>query len=93
MAGLGGPAEKRSLFNVTKANFENPAAVIFAMRLNGKLIGEAALCRFNYRGDAGLECRIAREYNGHGYGTEAVAIVADWSLYKVRFMRVVSVLT
>lgn len=57
MAGLGGPAEKRSLFNVTKANFENPAAVIFAVRLNGKLIGEAALCRFNYRGDAGMECR------------------------------------
>ncbi len=46
-------------------------AVNFAVRLNGKLIGEAVLYNFDYRGGAELGCRIDKAYAGNGYGTEA----------------------
>ncbi|MCI6569168.1 MAG: GNAT family N-acetyltransferase [Dysosmobacter sp.] len=90
VGGLGGPVEERSFFDVAKRDFENRAAVNFAVRLNGKLIGEVVLYRFNYRGDAELGCRIDAAYAGHGYGTEAFAAVADWALYKVHLIRVVA---
>ena len=90
VGGLGGPVEERSFFDVAKRDFENRAAVNFAVRLDGKLIGEAVLYRFNYRGDAELGCRIDAAYAGHGYGTEAFAAVADWALYKVHLIRVVA---
>lgn len=90
VAGLGGPVEERSFFNVARRDFENRGAVNFAVRLDGKLIGEAVLYRFNYRGDAELGCRIDRAYAGHGYGTEAFAAVADWALYRVHLTRVLA---
>lgn len=90
VGGLGGPVEERSFFDVARRDFENRAAVNFAVRLEGKLIGEAVLYRFNYRGDAELGCRIDRAYAGRGYGTEAFAAVADWALYKVHLTRVLA---
>ena len=45
---------------------------------------------FDYKGGAELGCRIAPEYAGNGYGTEAFAAVADWALYKVHLTRVVA---
>jgi len=90
VAGLGGPMEERSFFDVARRDFENRGAVNFAVRLNGEFIGEAVLYRFNYRGDAELGCRILPEYAGHGYGTEAFSAVADWGLYAVQLNRVVA---
>ena len=55
----------------------------FAVRLDGKLIGEAVLYHFDWRGGAELGCRIAPAYAGHGYGTEAFAAAAKWALYKL----------
>lgn len=86
--GLGGPVEEQSFFNVARRDFENRLAVNFAVRLDGKLIGEAVLYRFDYQGGAELGCRIDRAYDGCGYGTEAFAAVADWALYKVHLNRV-----
>lgn len=90
VGGLGGPVEERSFFNVARRDFENRLAVSFAVRLDGKLIGEAVLYRFDYQGGAELGCRIGRDYDGHGYGTEAFAAVADWGLYQVHLNRVVA---
>ncbi|MCI8909441.1 MAG: GNAT family N-acetyltransferase [Oscillibacter sp.] len=89
-AGLGGPVEERSFLDVAERDFANRQAVNFAVRLEGKLIGEAVLYRFDCRGGAELGCRIAAAYDGHGYGTEAFAAVADWALYKVHLTRVVA---
>ena len=80
MGGLGGRVEERSFFDVAKRDFENRQAVNFAVRLDGKLIGEAVLYRFDYRGGAELGCRIAAAYAGHGYGTEAFAAALAWGL-------------
>lgn len=90
VAGLGEPVKERSFFEVACRDFENQTAVNFAVRLDGKFIGEAVLYRFNYRGDAELGCRILPEYAGKGYGTEAFSAVADWGLYKVHLNRVVA---
>ena len=90
VAGLGGPVEERSFFEVARRDFENRLAANFAVRLDGKLIGEAVLYRFDCRGGAELGCRIDRAYAGKGYGTEAFAAVADWALYKVHLSRVVA---
>ena len=90
VAGLGGPVKERSFFEVAQRDFANRQAVNFAVRLDGKLIGEAVLYRFDYRGGAELGCRIAAEYAGNGYGTEAFSAVADWALYKVHLTRVVA---
>jgi len=90
VGGLGGPVEERSFFNVAARDFENRLAVNFAVRLDGKLIGEAVLYRFDYRGGAELGCRIDKTYAGNGYGTEAFTAVAEWGLYKAQLTRVVA---
>ena len=90
VAGLGGPVEERSFFDVARRDFDNRLAANFAVRLDGKLIGEAVLYRFDCRGGAELGCRVDRAYAGKGYGTEAFAAVADWALYKVHLSRVVA---
>ena len=90
VGGLGGRVEERSFFDVAKRDFENRQAVNFAVRLEGKLIGEAVLYRFDCRGGAELGCRIDKAYAGNGYGTEAFAAVAEWGLYKIHLSRVVA---
>jgi len=90
VGGLGGPVEERSFFNVAQTDFANRQAVNFAVRLDGKLIGEAVLYRFDCRGNAELGCRIDQAYAGNGYGTEAFAAVANWALYQISLNRVVA---
>ena len=62
----------------------------FAVRLDGKFIGEAVLYHFDCRGGAELGCRIDSACAGLGYGTEAFAAVANWALYKLNLDRVVA---
>ena len=90
VGGLGGPVEERSFFEVAQRDFENRQAVNFAVRLDGKLIGEAVLYRFDGRGGAELCCRIDSAYAGNGYGTEAFTAVAEWGLYKLQLTKVVA---
>ena len=73
---------------MAKRDFENRQAVNFAVRLDGKLIGEAVLYRFDWRGGAELGCRIDPAYAGHGYGAEAFAAAADWALFRLSLARV-----
>ena len=83
VGGLKGPVTPRSFYDVAQRDFQNRLAANFAVRLDGKFIGEAVLYNFDYRGSAELGCRISAEYAGNGYGTEAFAAVADWGLYRV----------
>ena len=90
VGGLGGPVEETSFFDVANRDFANRLAVNFAVRLDGKLIGEAVLYNFDFRGGAELGCRIDAAHGGQGYGTEAFAAAADWALYQVHLTRVVA---
>jgi len=75
---------------VTRHDFANHLAVNFAVRLDDKLIGEAVLYSFDYKGAAELGCRIFPEYAGHGYGAEAFRTVAEWSLYELGLYKLVA---
>ncbi len=71
-------------------DFARHAALNFAVRLDGALIGEAVLYNFNWRGCAELGCRIAPEHAGNGYGAEAFAAAAEWGLYELQLEAVVA---
>lgn len=88
VAGLGAPVRERSFFEVAQRDFDNRLAANFAVRLDGKLIGEAVLYNFDCRGGAELGCRIDAAFAGNGYGAEAFGAVADWGLYSVQLSRV-----
>ena len=75
---------------VAHEDFARRRAANFAIRLDGALIGEAVLYRFDSRGGAELGCRISPDFAGHGYGTEAFSTVADWALYRLHLAHVVA---
>ena len=75
---------------MARRDFDDRLAVNFAVRLEGRLIGEAVLYNLDWRGGAELGCRIAPAYAGHGYGTEAFAAAAEWALYRLGLDRVVA---
>lgn len=84
---LAGELTEDYFLNVARHDFSAKLAVNFAVRLDGKMIGEAVLYRFNARGEAELGCRILPEYSGNAYGAEAFARVADWTLYSLGLRR------
>ncbi|MEE3420180.1 MAG: GNAT family N-acetyltransferase [Lachnospiraceae bacterium] len=84
------PYTKHSFFDVQEADWTARNAINFAIRLDGKFIGEAVLYNFDFRGGAELGCRIAKEYAGNGYGTEAFQAVANWALYTVHMRNIVA---
>ena len=75
---------------MARHDFDRRMAVNFAVRLDGQLIGEAVLYNFDWRGGAELGCRVAPQFAGHGYGTEAFAAAADWALYRLGLGKVVA---
>lgn len=87
---LHGELTEDYFLNVVREDFAAHRAVNFAVRLCGKCIGEAVLYAPDWRGGAELGCRIAPQYAGNGYGTEAFAAVAEWALYRLGLTRVVA---
>ena len=77
---LEGELTEDYFLNAAREDFRNKLEMSFAVRLEGKFIGEAVLHHFDYRGGAELGCRILPEYAGNGYGAEAFRRVAEWSL-------------
>ena len=87
---LRGQLTEDYFLDVARHDFDRRLAVNFAVRLDGRLIGEAVLYRFDWRGGAELGCRVAPDFAGHGYGTEAFAAAADWALYRLGLDNVVA---
>lgn len=84
---LKGELTEDYFLEVTRHDFANKLAVNFAIRLDGKFIGEAVLYNSDYKGAAELGCRILPEYAGNGYGAEAFRRVAEWSIYQLGLYR------
>ena len=80
---LQGELTEDYFLQVVREDFAARRAVNFAVRLQGKCIGEAVLYAPDWRGGAELGCRIAPQWAGNGYGTEAFAAVAEWALYRL----------
>ena len=84
------PFTDESFYNVAKSDWKARLAINFAIRLNGKMIGEAVLYHFDLKGGAELGARVSREYSGKGYGTEAFQAVCSWALHDLRMLKVVA---
>lgn len=76
--------------SVAAEDFRLRRCVNFAVRLDGRCIGEVVLYNPDFCGGAELGCRIAPQFAGHGYGTEAFAAAARWALYRLGLTRVVA---
>ena len=76
--------------DVVREDFAKKRAINFAIRLDGKCIGEVLLYRFDGKGGAEEGCRIAPEYGEQGYGVEAFRAVAEWGLYQRHLGHVVA---
>lgn len=87
---LKGELTEDYFLQVVREDFAAHRAVNFAVRLHGKCIGEVVLYAPDWRGGAELGCRIAPQFAGNGYGTEAFAAVAEWALYRLGLDRVVA---
>ena len=87
---LKGELTEDYFLDVARHDFAKRWAVNFAIRLDGKCIGEAVMYNVDWRGGAELGVRIAPEFAGHGYGTEAFAAAAEWGLYGLLLERVVA---
>lgn len=84
---LKGELTEDYFLETARQDFAHRLAVNFAVRLDGQLIGEAVLYRFDYKGQAELGCRILPEFAGNGYGREAFQTAAEWSLYTLGLRR------
>ena len=84
---LDGELTEDYFLEVARRDFAGKLAVNFAVRLDGRLIGEAVLYQFDYKGSAELGCRILPEFAGSGYGREAFRRAAEWSLYELGLCR------
>lgn len=75
---------------VANEDFAGRRAMSLAVRCGREMIGEVVLYRFDARGSAELGVRILPEFEGQGYGKEAFAALADWSLYTLGLPRLVA---
>lgn len=85
---LHGELTEDYFLDVVREDFAARRAVNFAIRLDGRCIGEAVLYNCDWRGGMELGCRIAPEFAGHGYGTETFSAVAEWALYRLGLAKV-----
>lgn len=84
---LAGELTEDYFLNVVREDFKSKLAVNFAVRLDGRFIGEVVLYRFDFKGGAELGCRILPEYDGNGYGAEAYRRAAEWCIYSLGLYR------
>lgn len=87
---LTGELKEDYFYKVAKSDFKNKLCVNFAIRIDGKFIGETVLFNFNYRGECELGVRILPEYDGNGYGYEAFETTMQWALYGLGINRLKS---
>ncbi len=81
-----GPVDEDTFFDSVQYDMQAGDSVNFAVRLSedGPMIGEAVLWNFTLDGIAEIGCRIAREYQGKGYGRAAFAALAGFAGHSLR---------
>lgn len=84
----GAPTDGLYFCRVAEEDFLARRTLNLAVRLQGTLIGEVLLYRFDNRGSCEIGVRILPAYGGLGYGREAFAALADWALYTLGIPRV-----
>jgi len=75
-------------YNVAKKDFDERLCLNLAIRKDGHMIGEIVLYEADYRGGIEIGCRLFKEFEGKGYGKEAMQAAADWAIYSAGFRKV-----
>ncbi|MGI6607955.1 MAG: GNAT family N-acetyltransferase [Erysipelotrichaceae bacterium] len=70
-------------YQTAVSDFKNRVCLSLAIRLENRMIGEAVINEFDFRGSANIGIRLLPEYTGKGYGREALDTVCDYALYKI----------
>ena len=73
---------------VAAGDFAERMCLNLAVRLDGKMIGEVVLYEADYKGGIEIGCRLLKEYEGCGFGREAMAAVSDWAIYSAGFRKI-----
>lgn len=73
---------------VARSDFEERMCLNLAVRLGDSMIGEVVLYESDYKGSIEIGCRLLKEYEGRGYGREAMLAAADWAIYAAGFRTV-----
>lgn len=71
-----------------KKDFSNRMAMNFAIRKDGKFVGEAILYNFDFKGGAEIGVRILPEADGQGIGRYAFNLVADYAIYTLELVQI-----
>ncbi len=66
-----------------RKDFASRITMTFAVRLAGDFLGEVILYNFDYKGAAEIGIRLLPEYEGNGYGREALRTVISYGLYRL----------
>ena len=77
-------------YDVAKRDEKNKTCLNFALKLDGKFIGETVLFEFDNHGTCKLGVRILPEFGGHGYGKEAFYGTMKWALYGLGMRKIKS---
>lgn len=77
-------------YKVAKADFKRRLCVNFAIRNEGKMIGETVVYEFDYKGGCKIGVRIDKNQAGHGYGEEAFGKTILFALYTLGVKKVYS---
>lgn len=71
-----------------KRDFMNRMALNFAIRKDGKFVGEVILYNFNFRGAAEIGVRILPEADGQKIGRDAFGLAANYAIYKLELTEI-----
>lgn len=71
-----------------KRDFMNRMAMNFAIRKDGKFVGEVILYNFDFRGAAEIGVRILPEADGQGIGRYAFSLTADYAIYQLELSEI-----
>lgn len=83
------PRPKRDYFyKDQKKDFANRMAMNFAIRKDGKFLGEVILYNFDFRGGAEIGVRILPEADGQKLGRYAFSLMANYAIYTLELVQI-----
>ena len=81
-------ATDMDFYRALKADQERGICLNFAIRYDGRFVGEVVLHRPDYQGELEIGVRIFPTAAGLGIGREALNAVSDWALYTLGATRI-----
>ena len=83
------PNPKRDYFyKDQKKDFSNRMAMNFAIRKDGKFLGEVIIYNFDFKGGAEIGVRILPEADGQGLGRYAFSLAANYAIYTLELTQI-----